>query len=255
MTQPLGNAKTVVPPEDHPEIEQRYRGGETLQEIGDSYGVSRERIRQILSRMDVSAKEGGASKQARERRAMEAADRKLKCLRRYGMTPSRFYEVQRNVSPQGNTPLQCYKQQEANAGRRGIPWRFNFASWWDVWERSGKWSERGRGTGYVMSRPGDEGPYEPGNVRIVPGSENNSEYINRYWYEVHAGIRPEPANNTGKPRGSKHGFHKLESQPSIVIQHDDVRRLQSQAFTYARQWGWEISTEIEGDRLKVTRVA
>jgi hypothetical protein len=44
-----------------------------------------------------------------------------------------------------------------------------FASWLGIWVGSGHWFERGRHRGgYVMSRPGDRGPYSTENVEIVP---------------------------------------------------------------------------------------
>lgn len=71
---------------------------------------------------------------------------------------------------------QKYDKQERNARQRGIAWQFDFASWWAVWEASGKWDLRGRGDGrFVMSRNGDVGPYSPANVQILPARKNNSD--------------------------------------------------------------------------------
>jgi hypothetical protein len=44
-----------------------------------------------------------------------------------------------------------------------------------IWDASGKWDQRGRGDGYVMSRYGDEGPYQKDNVYICLARENNSQ--------------------------------------------------------------------------------
>lgn len=44
-------ARQIIPRHDYPKLIELYNKGYTLQTIGDFYGVSRERIRQILSRM------------------------------------------------------------------------------------------------------------------------------------------------------------------------------------------------------------
>lgn len=43
--------KRIIPREDYPKLVEMYRQGHTLQDIGNKYGVTRERIRQILSRL------------------------------------------------------------------------------------------------------------------------------------------------------------------------------------------------------------
>lgn len=57
-----------------------------------------------------------------------------------------------------------------------MPFLFTFDTWWQVWNESGKWDERGaRGGAYVMCRIGDEGPYSPGNVYIGLHEANTAE--------------------------------------------------------------------------------
>lgn len=43
------------------DMESRYLSGETLQSIGKSYGITRERVRQILAKRGIKAQEGGAA--------------------------------------------------------------------------------------------------------------------------------------------------------------------------------------------------
>jgi hypothetical protein len=70
----------------------------------------------------------------------------------------------------------AYAKQRYCAGERGIVWQFVFATWWIVWSKSGRWSERGRGIGkWCMSRPGDTGPYSETNTAIIPFVENGAE--------------------------------------------------------------------------------
>ena len=71
-----------------------------------------------------------------------------------------------------------YNDHKSGAKRRGIPWHFTIEEWMGVWERSGKYHERGIGMQqYCMSRKGDAGPYSVDNVLICTNAENTSELI------------------------------------------------------------------------------
>src|ERR1700679_1676414 len=63
-----------------------------------------------------------------------------------------------------------------NARRRRIPFLLTYDEWFDIWERSGRFAKRGCKLGnYCMSRFGDAGAYEVGNVAIVPTQQNQSD--------------------------------------------------------------------------------
>lgn len=73
-------------------------------------------------------------------------------------------------------PRGRYHKHKFNAKHRGIAFLLTFEEWWDIWQASGKWEQRGqRGDQYAMARFGDEGAYEAGNVRICLVSENVAE--------------------------------------------------------------------------------
>lgn len=60
-----------------------------------------------------------------------------------------------------------------NSKQRGIDFHLSFDEWWEIWQQSGHWSQRGCRKGqYVMSRYGDKGAYEVGNVFIQPALHN-----------------------------------------------------------------------------------
>lgn len=81
-------------------------------------------------------------------------------------------EYQRNYFKYN--PKGAYIRQRANAKRRKIQWELTFEEWWDLWEKSGKWNERGTTRdSYCMSRIWDEGPYSPTNVKIVKMGANS----------------------------------------------------------------------------------
>jgi len=74
------------------------------------------------------------------------------------------------------TPRGRYHSQKSRALERGIEFLLTFEEWWDIWQASGKWDQRGRHRGqYVMARFGDQGAYEAGNIKICPVVENVAE--------------------------------------------------------------------------------
>ena len=75
-----------------------------------------------------------------------------------------------------NTPIKKFNDHKAMAKRRGINFLLTFEEWWDIWEKSGKWDQRGRKRGqFVMSRNNDIGAYEIGNVLIQSQDKNMSQ--------------------------------------------------------------------------------
>jgi len=74
------------------------------------------------------------------------------------------------------TPLGRYHQHKGKALYRGIEFLLTFDEWWDIWQASGKWEQRGRRRDqYVMARYKDTGAYEPSNVKICLVGENVGE--------------------------------------------------------------------------------
>jgi ElaB/YqjD/DUF883 family membrane-anchored ribosome-binding protein len=159
-----------------------YQAGKTLQQIGDQYGMTRERVRQILRKHTaITRQEGGQAKKAAEKRARAAAKANDRYLLWKGCGIAEYQRIKaigRAMRAAGSgyyrTPFGAFQNQRNNAGARGIGWELTLGQWWSIWESSGKWGERGRGQGYVMCRHGDQGPYAVGNVFIAPARENSS---------------------------------------------------------------------------------
>jgi hypothetical protein len=66
-----------------------------------------------------------------------------------------------------------FTNQRDAAKVRGIGWNLTFEEWLNIWINSGHLHERGQASHeYCMSRHGDKGKYEIGNVRIITNKEN-----------------------------------------------------------------------------------
>ena len=154
------------------DIEQHLLLGKTLAQIGESIGVTRQRVHQIVAKLpngkelmrrsnEIRLAEKQAKKDSVKSSKSDARARHL-----FGLSRADYVRLRELGA------YRAYRAQHANAGKRGIDWGFTLASWWAVWEASGKWAQRGRGHGYVMARHGDEGPYKPENIYICTQVQN-----------------------------------------------------------------------------------
>lgn len=149
-----------------------FRQGLTLQNIGEHFGVTRERVRQILQVLDIKPEDGGSHKVATLRRARISQTKEAKSIANYGLGVAEVAECRKNGL------LYSFKNQRNAAKVRGIEWSLTLGEWLTVWQESGKLAQRGRGKGkYVMSRIRDEGGYRVGNVHIQLSTDNNSQGI------------------------------------------------------------------------------
>lgn len=156
------------------DMRQRYEDGETLEQIGQRYNVTRERVRQILSKkFGTTARDGGSAEQARRKRREFHKKRDARCLRQWGCTYRQYVGILKH----DGKPTYIYAQQRKNAMQREIGWELTLWQWWKIWQQSGHWELRGRGAdGYGMCRLNDIGPYSVDNVYIATCSENMKDY-------------------------------------------------------------------------------
>jgi DNA-binding CsgD family transcriptional regulator len=158
-----------------------YRAGNTLEDIGIKWGVTRERVRQILFKMNGHKIDGGRSVRsllkAKENKKLQQSRRDKRTMAFYGVDFLTAKKINGDLAISShNSPSYYYKFQKKSAQYRGIEWKFNLSQWWEVWEKSGKWEKRGRGKYmYCMARNEDSGPYEIGNVKIITNGENIAE--------------------------------------------------------------------------------
>lgn len=181
-------------------IVSAYRKGKTLQQIGDIFGVTRERIRQVLREAGIERDLGGS----RLRGFVRQSELHRKILEReteriakievlFGccfdeakrICGSEFAKAPWGAITRGKkSPGNAYLRQRQSAGKRGIGWNLTLTEWWRIWQESGHWEQRGRGKGYCMARFGDSGPYAVGNVYICTTGQNFSDsYLVHPWHE------------------------------------------------------------------------
>jgi hypothetical protein len=174
--------QTTITFHNYDDIVDKYKNGLTLQQIGTEYGVTRERIRQILARYGITKSDGGRStvsffncRAKAEAEKAKQEEKEARCFKIYGCSTA-FHEQMRGDGEYNQSPLQKYRRQKQNARTRGIGFELTLHEWWDIWESSGKWELMGLGKGkYHMSRVCDTGSYSVGNVEIKLHEENSRE--------------------------------------------------------------------------------
>lgn len=164
---------------------EMYGAGNTLQEIGLEFSITRERVRQILSASGLSRFHGGACarKEGRDHQAVEGrtkrqagalAAKNMRAWKSYGCSYETAKAINDGLPLKGvSTKTRAYHLQKSSANHRAIEWKLTLPEWWEIWDSSGMWPLRGRGKDcYCMARLGDAGAYEVGNVEIVTNVQN-----------------------------------------------------------------------------------
>lgn len=172
-----------------------YTSGKTLNEIGQEFGITRERVRQLLSKFfSINAKDGGQHKRAIDKRSEFDAKRNARSLKKWGCSYADYAKLRALKKP-----TRVFGRQKNSANQRDIEWNLTLWQWWSIWQQSGHWVSRGRGNGYCMCRKGDQGPYSVDNVYIATSIKN----IQDYWADVKSGARERRGPKTrDEGRGS-----------------------------------------------------
>lgn len=162
-------------------MEVLYRSGWVMDEIGEAFDLSRERVRQLLSKTETRKEDGGAHVKAAqsviERDTRKKSKRDARAQKYYGCDYETIVKLNSGDNLSRTSSLaHAYTRQRINALHRHIRWEITFPEWCEVWDQSGHWAERGRSAqSYVMARRGDSGPYRKDNVYICRLRENSSD--------------------------------------------------------------------------------
>lgn len=159
--------KVRVPFADRPRIVKRYLVGETQGAIAKSYGVTSERIRQILAAEGYSGRDAPRWEALRSKRAAHKARRRQSYMRGLRITRGEYEDWKARV-PDHRKVYELYRNLKRNCALRGIRNEFTLLTWWGMWMASGLWDRR---RVYCMSRLDTTGPYSVSNIQIIPLAE------------------------------------------------------------------------------------
>lgn len=165
----------------HQDIISAYKSGFTLAEVGIKFGFTRQYIEQVVHKCGVRHLEGGRVMRSFLNAADKVDARKQKenrleqdCQKRWGCTREKFKFFGAQATK--GTITNKFKTHRQNAKTRGIGWELTLKEWWDIWQESGHWHERGVGSGkYVMARNCDMGAYSKDNIQIITHNNNSKE--------------------------------------------------------------------------------
>lgn len=156
-----------------------YQSGHTLKQIGQTFGVTPERVRQIIRPLGVTKHDGGQAAVTRRKRERALAAREAACIAKKGCTLAQLAELRgigREMMAAGEnrdrTPTMAFAHTRQYAKQLGTSWELTLWQWWTIWQESGRWEQRGlSSSAYMMRRIDKSLGYRLSNVEIVPGSE------------------------------------------------------------------------------------
>lgn len=138
---------------------EMYTGGKTYAEIGRMYGVSTERVRQILSKMGISGIDGGRSICNAKRRAERAAITNARYMANKGCTREQWLQVPRKIRHQ------CLRKRGQVRHEYGAQaWAMTLWEYYTEVKQVGVEVSRG---GLCMTRIDRNRPFAPGNVKFA----------------------------------------------------------------------------------------
>jgi len=205
------------------EIAEQYKSGMTLEQVGAANGMTRERARQILAKLGVDKFDGGSAvrsfkatpdKVSAIRAKNERQEARVRATWNMSLSDYAAHIAEHGSSANRSSPMGKYVQQRNSAKRRGIAWEFTFATWWGVWQESGKWAQRGRGDAYVMARWGDgDAPYSVDTVYICTHSQNSKD---SYIVSPHAVRFADSQRSAGSGKGYSYQPGASKIRPYVV---------------------------------------
>jgi hypothetical protein len=179
LKQSSGRGATVSRPQN--EIDDmigRYTTqGQTLEEIGAAYHLSRARVHQILKKAGVDTKNGGAALRLKKKAVVVEQERtaqETEKAEKFGLTLREFQKLKKEngngiYMNDPNSVFYGFMMFKRNQMRHypDIPFNLSFSEWLDLWKKSGL--ERNKSN--WMIRKDRDKPFEKKNMKIVPSSD------------------------------------------------------------------------------------
>ena len=170
------------------EIVSKFKQGQTLASIGLDYGISRQAVQILVKRCKLDRTKGGYFGSAK--RVKERASHKKELNRehtehmnnKYGMDYKKVRKIQKEFNdptqPTLTNPTYIFFRKQQNAINALIEWDLTFGEWWNLWEKSKKWKERGRKSHeYVLGRKNKAEGFTIENSSIMTNSQNIANRI------------------------------------------------------------------------------
>lgn len=150
----------------------QYCDGETMPTLAERFKISRQRVCQIINDHGLDRFDGGIFKKITEKREQKILKRQESLERRlmanYGLTLKDYFNIRQYQAD----AWKSYIQQRINCAARLIRFDLTFPIWFEIWQRSKKWKQRGTGRdNYVMCRRDINQGFVIGNIKIVKWQE------------------------------------------------------------------------------------
>jgi hypothetical protein len=160
------------------DMANRYlKQGQTLEEVGAAYGISRARVHQILKKAGIDMKAGGAALRAKKRAEQSEQQRlavEAEKAKKFGLSLKEFLKL-KEENGNGvymNDPESLFygfMMFKRNQQRHypDVPFTLTFSEWDQLWRKSGM--ERNKSN--WMVRKDRDKPFEKRNMKIVPAGD------------------------------------------------------------------------------------
>lgn len=141
---------------------------------------------------------------------------------------------------------QAFRAHLNNAKRRGIPFLFDFETWWAWWQVDDRWAQRGRtAEALVMARVGDLGPYSPENVYVATQARNHADIPVSVRSSASAKGHVTRPHRHLNVRGAGHPKSKAVATPAgvfgsaaLAAEHHGIARQTAARWAREQQHGW-----------------
>ncbi len=162
------------------QILSAYLSDSTLAELGEKHRLSRERIRQVLRGMGVTYADSGRRRnmifERDKRRALRAELRQRRLVRKYGASIEWITEFKRQHPNLHQQIFHNFSRFRINHLQQTptIPFLLTFKDWWELWDLSGCYDQRGPGQ-YGLTRVDPTLGFQKTNLMVRHQSKLSTE--------------------------------------------------------------------------------